>query len=639
MTINNRSLPCAIALTLSLLTIGSVFCPSAESARRIYQSGVTYTHNYRDADTYLETGRHAMAESRYMAALKSRPGNLPIRASLAQAQAALYKLDAAEKNANEVLAKNPRNAMAHLAKGVVYRNRTASLDMTYRNQRQDLLQKSVSELQQAIRFSPNSPEAHNELGETYRLMGRNSEAMSEFERALSIDPRFSEARLNQGVIRLANGDTSGARDDFQEAIRLNSKNYVAHYRLGEAYLQAGDAHAALNSLNTALSLNRSNATTLSKMADAYQSQGNTSAAIAYYRRAIQANPAFMPAYMSISDIFDNRGDGELAMSELRSALNVNPRFSAGRNRLGRLALTVDKPDQALQYYRESLKENPSDTEAINGMSQALTVIAQKQANWSQTVGAESDLVNAEQSIQEALKMNPGDLRLHLANLRLGQLTGKPGISEAEANALANMTPRNEAEAIIQGEALLTLGRYQEADQVFGTLMKQAANDPDKLLVIGDTLKVNGDLDRARDAYKMALAAEPGSLKAQRGIERIEKAQAQSQQTKRLAGALNQRKLWGVSAQQNSSVDFYEETLAQNPRQPDARLAVSKLYEKQRLYDKAARSYQFYLGLVPNLPDKERQHYLKKIARLQELSQREEARRNATPKAPQSAIRQ
>jgi tetratricopeptide (TPR) repeat protein len=426
---------------------------------------------------------------------------------------------------------------------------------------------------------------------------------------------------------------------------LNSKDYVAHYRLGEAHLQAGDAHAALNSLNTALSLNRANASTLSKMADAYQSQGNTSAAIAYYRRAIQTNPAFMPAYMSISDIFDNRGDGELAMSELRSALNVNPRFSAGRNRLGRLALTVDKPDQALQYYRESLKENPSDTEAINGMSQALTVIAQKQANWSQTVGAESDLVNAEQSIQEALKMNPGDLRLHLANLRLGHLTGRPGVSEAEANALANMTPRNEAEAMIQGEAFLTLGRYQEADQVFGNLMKQASNNPDKLLVIGDTLKVNGDLDRARDAYKLALAAEPGSLKAQRGIERIEKAQSESQQTKRLAGALNQRRLWGVSAQQSSSVDFYEETLSQNPRQPDARLAVSKLYEKQRLYDKAARSYQFYLGLLPslNLPpeefQKQREHYLKKIARLQELAQKEEAKRNATPSAAQSAIRQ
>jgi tetratricopeptide (TPR) repeat protein len=615
----------AIALGLSVLSLASSLCLPAESAKRMYRSAVVYSRPYRDADSYLETGRLAAAESRYMAILKRSPGNTAARASMSLAQAGLYKLDAAEKNANQVLNKNPRNAMAHLAKGVVARNRTASLDMTYRNQREELLQKSVSELQQALQFNANSPEAHNELGETYRLMGRNSEAMAEFERALSIDSRFSEARLNQGVMRLANGDTGSAKDAFKEAIRLNSKNYLAHYRLGEAYLQEGNAHEALNSLNTALSLNRSNAAILSKMADAYQSQGNTSAAIAYYRRSIQATPSFMPAYMAISDIFDNRGDGELAMSELRSALNVNPRFSAGRNRLGRLALTVDKPDQALQYFRESLKENPADSEAINGIAQALTVVAQNQANWSQTVGAESDLVNAEQSIQEALRMNPGDLRLHLANLRIAQLAGKPGISEAEALTMANMTPRNESEAMIQGEAFLTLGRYQDADRAFSALMQQAASDPDKLLVIGDTLKVNGDLDRARDAYKMAQAADPSSLKAQRGIERIEKAQAESQKTLRLAKALNG---WRRN-QKDSSVDFYEETLTKNPRQPEARLILSKLYERNNSYDKAARSYQFYLGLRPDLEEKERQHFLKKITHLQEKAQKEEARRNAT----------
>jgi tetratricopeptide (TPR) repeat protein len=629
---NNRRKAWAMALGFSVLATGAMMNPAAQAANRLYRAGAQFTREYRDADSYLQTGQYQAAESKYTAALKSRPGNTQARSSLSLAQAELYKLDAAEKNANQVLSKNPRNGMAHLAKGVVYRNRTASLDMTYRAQRDDMLSKSASELQQAIKYDPRSPEAHNQLGVTYRFMGRNSEAMAEFERALEMDPRFAEARLNQGIMRLSSNDVPGAKDAFNQAIKLNSKNYMAHYRLGEAYLQGGDPHAALQSLNTALSLDRTNASVMSKMADAYQAQGNTAAAVAYYRRSIQANPAFMPAYMSISDIFDNRGDGELAMSELRSALNVNPHFSAGRNRLGRLALTVDKPDQALQYYRESLKENPNDTDAISGISQALTVIAQKQANWSQTVGADSDVVNAEQSIQEALRMNPNDLRLHLANLRISQLAGKPATSDAELNTLASLAPRNDAERMIQGEAFLSLGRYQDADQVFNGLMQQSAGDSDKLLVIGDTLKVNGDLTRARDAYKMALTADPSSLKAQRGLDRIDKAQAESQKTFRLAKALNN---W---RQKGSSVDFYEETLSQNPRQPDARLELSKLYEKGKLYDKAARSYQFYLGLRPDMPEKERQSYLKKIMKLQELAQKADLQqqRNASQIVPRSS---
>jgi tetratricopeptide (TPR) repeat protein len=611
-----------LALGLSLLTLGSTFCLPAHSAKRVYQTNATFTRGYRGADSYLQTGQYAAAESKYTRALKQHPNSVSLRSSLAVAQAELYKLDAAEKNANQVLAKDPRNAMAHLVKGVVARNRTASLDMTYRNQREALLNRSVSELQQAIQNNSNSAEAHTQLGETYRFLGRKEDASAEYEKALSIDPQYAEARLNQGVMRMNSNDLLGAKEAFKEAIRINSKNYMAHYRLGEAELQAGDTHAALDSLNTALSLNRQNAAVLSKMADAYQVQGNTAAAVAFNRRAIQTNPNFMPAYMSISDIFDSRGDGELAMSELRSALNVNPRFSAGRNRLGRLALTVDKPDQALQYFRESLKENPNDSEAINGMSQALTVVAQKQANWSQTVGADSDLVNAEQSIQEALRMNPGDLRLHLAHLRIARLAGKPATTDAEANAMANMTPRNEAEQMIQGEAFLTLGRYQDADRVFGELMQQASKDPDKLLVLGDTLKVNGDLKRARDAYKMALTAEPGNLKAQRGIDRIEKAESESHKTLRLAKALNNHR------QKGSSLDFYEDSLSQNPRQPEARLALSKLYEKQDSYSQAARSYQFYLALRPDMTEKERKRYMRKITKLQESAQKAEAKRNA-----------
>lgn len=604
-----------IALGICVMATGCLVVPS--DAAQVYRANATYTHEFRNADTYLQTGQYQAAEAKYTRQLKSNPKSTMARASLSMAQAELYKLDAAEKNANQVLSKDSKNAMAHLAKGVVYRNRTASLDMTYKSQRDALLANSASELQQAIRSNPRSPEALNQLGVTYRFMGRNQEAKEAFSQALALDPHYAEAYLNQGIMQLAEGDVSGAKAQFNSAIKLNSKNYMAHYRLGEAYLQGGDTHAALTSLNTALALNRSNAAVMAKMGDAYQAQGNTAAAIANYRKAIQANPGFMPAYVAVSDIFDNRGDGELAMAELRSALNVNPQFSAGRNRLGRLALSVDKPDQAMQYYKESLKQNPNDAEALQGLTQSLTVVAQKQANYSQTVGADSDLMNAEQTIQEAMRLNPNDMRLHLANLRIAQLTGKARTSDAELQKIASMTPQNEHEAMMQGEAFLALGRYQDADQLFTRMMQQSSGDADKLLLIGDTLKVNGDLLRAKDAYRMALGAEPNNLKAQRGIERIEKAEAESDKTLRLAKALN---TWRSNGK-DSSIDFYEDTLSKNPRQPDARLAVAKLYEKTKQYTKAANSYQFYLALRPDLTEKEREGYEKKIASLQEKAQK------------------
>lgn len=603
------------ALAVTVVLLAQVSLPLCWSEKAPLRASASIMREFRAADMDMQTGRYDKAEGHYTAILKKQPYHTKARSALALAQAELYKLDAAEKNARQALAKDPRNAMAHVALGVVARNRTASSDMTYRGNRDAYLAESARELEEAVRLDPNSPEAHNQLGVTYRFQGRMHEAMHAFQRAARLDPRFAEAIVNQGIAQLEQGNVSEAKRLFDQAVKLNSKNHMAHYRLGEAYLRAGDPHLALRSLNTALALNPNNAAVMTKMAEAYTAQDNTSAAVASYRKAIQSNPGFMPAYIGISNLFDSRGDGELAMAELRSALNANSKYHPARNQLGRLALTVDKPDQALQYYKESLQANPNDAEALQGMSQALMTIAQKSASTSQFTGAESDLVMAEQTVQEALRLNPNDLRLHLASLRISQLAGKPAHSEAELQQILAKTAQTDSERMLQGQALLAVGRYDQADQVFRGLMQQHAKNPDQLLIIGDTLKLNGDLERAKEAYRAALSVDPGNLKADRGIRRIEAAEADSQRSLRLAKALNN---W---RQRESSIDFYEETLAKNPRQPMARLALAKLYEKYKQYDKAILSYQHYLGLVPNLTEKDRQYYQKKINKLQELAHR------------------
>ncbi len=200
------------------------------------------------------------------------------------------------------------------------------------------------------------------------------------------------------------------------------------------------------------------------------------------------------------------------------------------------------------------------------------------------------------------------------------------MSEAELSRILSIAPQSEADEMIQGEAYLSMGRYEEADRSFTRLLQRANGDADRLLVIGDTLKVDGDLMRAKDAYQLALNAEPGNLKAQRGIERINKAQTEADKTLRLAQALN---TWRSSSK-GSSVDYYEEALSQNPRNPEARLALSKLYEKTRQYGKAAVSYQFYMGLRPDLTEKERQSYIKKIANLQEQARKTELQQQQQP---------
>jgi len=604
-----------VFLALSIALAGMSFSVS-EAAQKTYKTGTTMVREYNLADQSLQTGRYSDAETKLMSLLQKDPNNAKVRSTLAVVQAELYKLDASEKNAQQVLAKDPNNAMAHAALGAAYRNRTASLDMEYHSRKDDLLNQSADELEKAVRLNSKSPEIHNQLGVTYRMQGRFADAQQQFATALRYDPQFAEAMVNEGIGKMDQGDLAGAKMSYQQAIKLNSKNQTAYYRMGEAYLKEGNPHKALQSLNTALSLSPGNAAVLNKMAEANQSQGNTSAAIANYQRAIQSSPAFMPSYVGLGNLYDSRGDGELSMATLRSALNVNPKYAPARDQLGRLALTVDKPDQALQYYKEALQQNPQDPEALQGMSQALMSVATKTSTESAASGSESDLADAETAVQEALRYNPNDLRLHLAALRISQLDGKPEASDAELQQIINRPAQSESDRIVQGEAYWSLGKYPEANQIFDQALANASRNPQKLLVLGDTLKANGDLEGAKKAYQMANTASPGgnNLKASRAINRIDTAQAEAQKSLRLAKSMNN------PFQKRSAIDFYEETLSKDPQQPEARLALAKLYERTDQYDKAARSYEMYLALVPNMKPSDREHYEHKIAKLRERAQ-------------------
>ncbi len=72
-----------------------------------------------------------------------------------------------------------------------------------------------------------------------------------------------------------------------------------------------------------------------------------------------------------------------------------------------------------------------------------------------------------------------------------------------------------------------------------------------------------------------------------------------------------------SKHKQSALDYYQDTLAINPRQPETRLQLAKLYEKFDMNREAIRSYQLYLGMSPQLELKDVEKIEKKIRKLAE----------------------
>jgi tetratricopeptide (TPR) repeat protein len=586
--------------------LGDTLTAQAAASRGRYRSGASVSQGVMADNMQAQLMQQ---ETALMARLKANPGDVTVRGQLATVQADLFKLDAAEKNATAALAKDPNNAWAHAAMGKVQWYRTTSSDMTYRGQKDALVAEAEEHMREAVRLDGSDPALNNSLGEILAAQGKRDEARQAFAKALQLNPKNSQALVNMGILDKGSGDKAAAISRFNQAIAANSKNAKAHYYKGEALYESGQYHEALQSLNTALYLNRNAPHTLNKMGEALQAQGNQVAAIARFRESARLKPEFAPAYQNLGNLLQQRGDGELAISELRSALNVRPNHIPYLMQIGQTSLALDKSAQAVEYYNQALTADPNNVEAIKGLATAYQRSAEQVASKEMLSGNEA-LLDAETHLQKAIQLNPNSLDLRLALLKVQKATGATQLDTAALEQLASNPASNEGEQLRRTEALITLGRFQEADAEINNLITAFTGSPQRTMKLADILLINGDTLGAKRVYESVLASNPGNVGAQRGMNRIGK------QEKHATDVWNQAKSnnhWYSKKDRLSAKSLYEEAVALNPRNATPRIELGDLYKRNAEYQNAIIEYKAYLQLMPNLEEGQRKSIERRIA--------------------------
>jgi tetratricopeptide (TPR) repeat protein len=83
------------------------------------------------------------------------------------------------------------------------------------------LNESAAELEQAVKLNPQQPLYLNQLGITYRLLGRFDKARDAYERALAQDAGYAAATLNLGILNdLYVGDAKRAGELYERYLVL-----------------------------------------------------------------------------------------------------------------------------------------------------------------------------------------------------------------------------------------------------------------------------------------------------------------------------------------------------------------------------------------------------------------------------------
>jgi TolB-like protein/Tfp pilus assembly protein PilF len=137
-------------------------------------------------------------------------------------------IQVAEEAVTRVLDVDPRNALAHLTRGLVLRT-------------QGKLDASVAAFRKAVELNPNEVRAYVAIGESEYLLGRAEEAIGALEHALRLDPR--EHRTNifamLGWCHLLLGREDEAVNWFLRSIHHNPGARRSHLWLACAYALKG----------------------------------------------------------------------------------------------------------------------------------------------------------------------------------------------------------------------------------------------------------------------------------------------------------------------------------------------------------------------------------------------------------------
>lgn len=627
----SHAIVCGISLTLAL----SCTLPSLAAAKSAKSGSSKNRHaesSFRErifhgnisllaaaGEKQLLAGDYDGAAASFRKALAKNPKDASALDGLGLALAMGFKLDGADEQFDKALQENANDPLAHVGKAMVKINRLQSSNMTVIKQRNDILNSATSDCNAALSQDPGMPEANLALGMVKREQGDINGAIASYSKAIDGDSKFAVAYTRRGLAYLDQGSNTNAEQDFKKAISLQSGNAAAHYGLGKVLMNEGQADAADKELNTALSLNRNSAPIHTARGDNFAKQGNIVAALKEYNAAVAIKAENADAYMKIADIYEDRGDLEMSLADLRSGLMLNPDSEPLHERIADVNLRLEKFDNAIKEYNSALQLQPGDAKAVKGLTRAYMLKSQKDA--SGAFFLDNNYEEAEAQIQKAIQLNPNDLELRLADAKFRAMSGK----QVDLSQIGQ--PTNDAERVAYAEALLAQFKYSEATQQMQIVINNT-NDPKQLCALGDMDLLIHDLQSANAAYFKASQSPQTAARGKRGMQQVAKAQGDAQKSLNLAKDLAKRK------QLASGIDNYRNAAYLNPRMPDAHLglaeALQKYYEKDpaRLREAAAQ-YRAFMSLVPNLPDKEREHYQKSAEKCEEKAFKIEKKGGAT----------
>jgi Flp pilus assembly protein TadD len=212
--------------------------------------------------------------------------------------------------------------------------------------------------------------AHLERARQLMEVRRYDLAEKELREELAREPHSASAHLLLGECLLKRKRIAEAQTELQEAIRLAPERAFAHYLLSFALDRQDLSYEAERAAREAVRLAPTCASYLGHLGFVSYRQDRYAEALEYADEGLRHDPEDMGCLNLSAIASATLGRFVVAHYLLQQALTHDPENEMTLANLGWLMQVQNLPDQAVRYYAESLRLDPTRTETQDGMARS-----------------------------------------------------------------------------------------------------------------------------------------------------------------------------------------------------------------------------------------------------------------------------
>jgi tetratricopeptide (TPR) repeat protein len=210
----------------------------------------------------------------------------------------------------------------------------------------------------ALSLSPDSPDAHDVMGDILVDALEPEAAEAEFRKALSVRTDSSSGRTKLAEALRLQGKFDEAVMELREVVRVEPGFARAHSGLGLALRAQSKLPEAVAAYQEAIRLDPDLIDARNGIAVALANQGQLEDAVAQFREIIRVDPDSTIGYYNLAYALADLDRDVESAAALREVIRINPNHYNAHYNLGELFRLEGKYDESAKRFREYLRLAP-----------------------------------------------------------------------------------------------------------------------------------------------------------------------------------------------------------------------------------------------------------------------------------------